>query len=115
MPLEPAPTVPIGDDGGAYLASFCGKEQRHALISPQLMIYLAGADPHEGDRLGRLKLSMSGLVERDRMVIEQARKRNIPLAVTMAGGYGKRLEDTVAAHVQTISIAAHYAQLPIQP
>jgi len=102
-----------GDE--AYLAALAqALEVLFARFSPQLMIYLAGADPHEGDRLGRLKLSLNGLADRDRMVIAQARQRNIPLAVTMAGGYGKRLEDTVAAHVQTISIAAYYAQLPIQ-
>lgn len=78
-----------------------------ARFSPQLPIYPAGASPHEGERLGRLKLSLNGLAERDRLVIGQARQRDIPLAVTMAGRYGKRPEDTVAAHIQTIPIAAH--------
>jgi hypothetical protein len=52
MPLEPLPILPIGAGGGAYLASFCGKEQRHALISPQLMIFCArtGACLHDGAR-----------------------------------------------------------------
>ncbi len=78
-------------------------------FSPQLIIYLAGADPHEGDRLGRLKLTMGGLAARDRAVLEQAREHSIPVAVAMAGGYGKNIQDTVAAHVQTISIASCYA------
>lgn len=100
--------LPDGTGDEAYLAALAqALDVLFAHFSPQLLIYLAGADPHEGDRLGRLKLSLSGLAERARMVIGQARQRNIPLAVTMAGGYGKRLEDTVAAHVQTISIAAH--------
>lgn len=80
-----------------------------ARFSPQLIIYLAGADPHEGDRLGRLKLTMAGLAARDRMVLDHASERGIPVALTMAGGYGKNIQDTVAVHVQTIAIASHYA------
>ncbi|OWW19170.1 histone deacetylase [Noviherbaspirillum denitrificans] len=79
-------------------------------FSPDLIIYLAGADPHEGDRLGRLKLSMAGLAARDRMVLDQMRERGIPVAVTMAGGYGKNIQDTVAVHVQTIGIASEYCR-----
>lgn len=77
-------------------------------FSPDLIIYLAGADPHEGDRLGRLKLTMEGLAARDRMVLDQARARQIPVALAMAGGYGKNIQDTVAVHVQTIAIASEY-------
>jgi acetoin utilization deacetylase AcuC-like enzyme len=79
-------------------------------FSPELIIYLAGADPHEGDRLGRLKLTMGGLAARDRMVLDEARRRGIPVAITMAGGYGKNIQDTVAVHVQTIAIASHYTR-----
>jgi acetoin utilization deacetylase AcuC-like enzyme len=88
---------------------------RHALaelferFSPQLIIYLAGADPHEGDRLGRLKLSMEGLAQRDRMVFEAACGRGIPVAVAMAGGYGRDIQNTVAIHLQTVAIAARFA------
>ena len=78
-------------------------------FSPQLMIYLAGADPHEGDRLGRLKLTLAGLAARDRMVLSAAQRRGVPVAITMAGGYGKNIDDTVAVHIQTIAIAAQYA------
>lgn len=81
-----------------------------ARFSPQLIIYLAGADPHEGDRLGRLKLTMDGLARRDRMVLDAAQARGIPVAIAMAGGYGKNIDDTVAVHVQTISIASRYAE-----
>lgn len=77
-------------------------------FSPQLIIYLAGADPHEGDRLGRLKLTMAGLAARDRMVFDHAKERGIPVAIAMAGGYGKNIQDTVAAHVQTIALASNY-------
>ena len=59
-----------------------------------LAIYLAGADPFEGDRLGRLKLTKSGLAARDRMVFELCHASGVPVAVTMAGGYARRIEDT---------------------
>ena len=78
-------------------------------FSPDLIIYLAGADPHEGDRLGRLKLTHSGLAARDRIVFEHARRHNLPVAVTMTGGYGKNIQDTVDIHVRTIAIATGYA------
>lgn len=81
-----------------------------ARFDPDLIIYLAGADPHEGDRLGRLKLSMNGLAARDRMVLGEANRRGIPVAVTMAGGYGKNIQDTVDVHIQTIGIASEYCR-----
>jgi acetoin utilization deacetylase AcuC-like enzyme len=103
--------LPDGTGDAAYLHAL-----RHALaelfrrFSPQLIIYLAGADPHEGDRLGRLGLTMQGLAARDRMVLDAARQRGIPVAVTMAGGYGRNMQDTVAVHVQTVGIASLYSQ-----
>ncbi len=77
-------------------------------FQPELLIYLAGADPHEGDRLGRLKLTMAGLARRDTLVFDAALERGLPVAVTMAGGYGNHIEDTVAVHAQTIGLAARY-------
>jgi acetoin utilization deacetylase AcuC-like enzyme len=71
-----------------------------------LAIYLAGADPFEGDRLGRLSVTKSGLAERDRIVLETCRERGIPVAVTMAGGYAGEVEDTVDVHFQSIRKAA---------
>jgi len=70
-----------------------------------LAFYLAGADPHEGDRLGRLKLSAAGLLERDRRVLGLLGERRIPLALTMAGGYGHDLDVTVAIQAATIEAA----------
>jgi acetoin utilization deacetylase AcuC-like enzyme len=78
-------------------------------FSPGLVIYLAGADPHEHDRLGRLKLTWDGLEARDRRVFDWAWQRRIPLAFAMAGGYGIRIEDTVQAQVNTFKVAAQYA------
>jgi acetoin utilization deacetylase AcuC-like enzyme len=74
-----------------------------------LLIYLAGADPHEGDRLGRLKLTWDGLEARDRRVFDWAWQRRVPLAFAMAGGYGVRIEDTVQVQVNTFRVAAQYA------
>ena len=79
--------------------------RRHADALPGLVFYLAGADPHEGDRLGRLKLSRAGLLERDRRVLQAARERRIPLALAMAGGYGRRIEDTVEVQLGTLGQA----------
>ncbi|HEY6579537.1 MAG TPA: histone deacetylase [Rubrobacter sp.] len=72
-----------------------------------LAIYLAGADPFEGDRLGRLSVTKRGLAERDRMVLETCRDRGIPVTVTMAGGYAREVKDTVDVHFQSIKCAAN--------
>ena len=74
-----------------------------------LVVYLAGADPHEADRLGRLRLTADGLARRDEVVLEMCRSIGIPVAVTIAGGYGQNIHDTVRVHTQTARIAARYA------
>ncbi len=79
-------------------------------FNPALVIYLAGADPFEGDRLGRLKLSYQGLEARDRRVFDWAWQRHVPLAMTMAGGYGQRIEETVQVQVNTWRVALEYWQ-----
>lgn len=75
---------------------------------PDLLIYLAGADPYERDRLGRLSLTKEGLLRRDEMVVERARRHRVPVAITMAGGYAEDTEDTVDIHVNTVRLAAAY-------
>lgn len=77
-------------------------------FDPDLVIYLAGADPHEGDRLGRLKLSFDGLEARDRRVFDWAYNRRLPLAFAMAGGYGAQIADTVQVQVNTYRVAQAY-------
>ncbi|MHB1095245.1 MAG: histone deacetylase family protein [Gemmatimonadaceae bacterium] len=72
---------------------------------PDLVFYLAGADPHEGDALGRLKLTFDGLMRRDRMVLEMCREIGIPVCIVIAGGYGREIRDTVRVHVNTARIA----------
>jgi len=69
--------------------------------NPDLMVYVAGADPYEGDKLGTLQLSKEGLKERDTIVIQSARERDIPVAVVLAGGYAANTMDTVEIHVNT--------------
>jgi len=76
--------------------------RRHGDALPGLAFYVAGADPHEDDRLGRLKLSFDGLAERDRRVFGALRQRGIPAAVAMAGGYGRQVDSTVAVHRRTL-------------
>jgi len=74
-----------------------------------LVVYLAGADPHERDRLGRLSLTFDGLARRDSIVLDLCREVGLPVVVTIAGGYGTRIEETVDVHVATARIAARYA------
>jgi len=78
------------------------KRSAGAKEMPDLIFYLAGADPYVEDQLGGLAISMDGLQERDRMVIETARSRGIPIAITFAGGYAHRVGDTVQIHLNTI-------------
>jgi acetoin utilization deacetylase AcuC-like enzyme len=68
---------------------------------PELLVYVAGADPYAGDRLGTLQLTKEGLAERDRIVIRSARHRGIPVAVVLAGGYAAVTMDTVEIHANT--------------
>ncbi|MEP6731434.1 MAG: histone deacetylase [bacterium] len=77
--------------------------------APDLVVYIAGADPHEGDALGRLSLTFDGLARRDAYVMSQCREVGIPIAITIGGGYGKRVEDTVAIHVETARIARSFS------
>ena len=77
-------------------------------FDPALILYLAGADPHEGDRLGRLKLSYDGLEARDRRVMDWAFQRRLPLAFCMAGGYGTDLATTVQVQINTYRVAVEY-------
>ena len=77
-----------------------------AEAQPDLVFFIAGADPHEGDRLGRLKLSFDGLARRDSYVLERCREVGLPVAITIGGGYGVDIADTVAVHATTARIAA---------
>jgi acetoin utilization deacetylase AcuC-like enzyme len=95
--------LPDGCSDGPYLealdAALDQLWRRHADEPPGLVFYLAGADPHEDDRLGRLKLTAAGLRERDRRVFQACIDRRIPVAMAMAGGYGRDLHTTVSVQL----------------
>ncbi len=76
---------------------------------PDFVFYLAGADPYEGDRLGRMKLTIAGLGRRDEMVFEHCRRMSVPVAVSMGGGYAPEIEAIVTIHTNTIRAAARFA------
>jgi acetoin utilization deacetylase AcuC-like enzyme len=102
--------VELADDTGdqEYLARLAAAlAETLARAQPDLIIYLAGADPFERDRLGRLKLTKDGLRARDALVLDACRKRDIPVAIAMAGGYGYDIADTVDIHFQTVELAVH--------
>ncbi len=87
-----------------------GLNRALAEFTPHLIFYVAGADPYRDDQLGGLKLSLEGLEKRDRLVFEKARTKSIPVAVTLAGGYARRLEDTIQIHSNTIRVAKEFAR-----
>lgn len=76
-----------------------------AMFQPELVMYLAGADPYFDDQLGGLSLTFEGLMERDRMVIRTAFSQNIPVAIVLAGGYAQNVEDTITVHANTAQVA----------
>jgi acetoin utilization deacetylase AcuC-like enzyme len=77
---------------------------------PEILFYVGGADPYQEDQLGGLRLSKSGLKARDKGVFFAARSRNIPVATTLAGGYARRVEDTVRIHANTVVAAREVAE-----
>ena len=107
--------LPDGCADEAYLLALGDALDRawaaQAAHPPGLAFYLAGADPHENDRLGRLKVSSEGLAERDRRVLGLLRERRVPVALSMAGGYGRDLATTVDVQRRTLELALASWQL----
>lgn len=101
--------LPDGCGDAAYLDAL-ERGVCHALsaVQPDLVIYLAGADPFEDDRLGRLALTKAGLQARDRLVFETCAASALPVAVAMAGGYARNIADTVDIHFATVSAASRH-------
>ncbi len=98
--------LPDGTEDEAYLAALApGVVQALAESRADLAFYLAGADPHVHDRLGRLALTKAGLAARDRLVMGAVRQAGLPLVVVMAGGYGRDIDETVDLYMQTVRIA----------
>ena len=77
--------------------------------NPECLFYLAGADPYEDDQLGGLHLTRDGLRARDRIVVEYARMTRVPMVIVLAGGYARRVEDTVSVHIATMEEASGLA------
>ena len=107
---KPPSNVDLEMDDGAGDQEYLGALMpavKHAIdeFRPDMLFYVGGADPYCEDQLGGLKLSKAGLKERDRGVFEEARARKIPVVTTLAGGYARRVEDTVKIHVNTILAA----------
>jgi len=103
--------LPDGTQDDAYLTALKqGLQIALDRSRADLAIFLAGADVHANDRLGRLALSKTGIGERDRLVLSSCRRAGIPVAVTMAGGYGRDMNETVAIQLQTVQIAAGFAE-----
>ncbi|MGW8251181.1 MAG: histone deacetylase family protein, partial [Anaerolineales bacterium] len=104
--------LPDGCQDAEYLDALQhGVKRSLAMAEADLAIYLAGADPFSDDRLGRLSLSKQGLADRDRLVFTLCRQAGLPVAITMSGGYARRVEDTVDIHFQTIRLASQLLEL----
>lgn len=104
--FKPRGDLDIGlEDGAAdarYLEALAGALPQVMASAPELVVYVAGADPFEHDRLGGLRLTKPGLAERDRMVIAAARAAGIPIVLTLAGGYAVDVQDTVDIQTTTV-------------
>jgi acetoin utilization deacetylase AcuC-like enzyme len=103
--------LPDGCDDTGYLQALA-QHLPDALqrAAPDAVIYLAGADPYGQDRLGRLALSKAGLAERDRMVLDACLRHDLPLSISMAGGYAADVADIVDIHFATVCAAAGLAR-----
>ena len=108
---KPPSTVDIGLPAGAGDTVYLERLEAGLLPlfdshRPELLVYVAGADPYEQDQLGTLGISMAGLAERDQIVASACRRFGVPIVVVFAGGYARRLEDTVAIHLNSVRAAA---------
>jgi acetoin utilization deacetylase AcuC-like enzyme len=101
--------LPDGTGDEEYLHRL-GNGYRAALtmFRPELLVYVAGADPYRDDQLGGLALTFAGLEERDRLVIGTARRQNVPVAIVLAGGYARNTEDTITIHANTARVAVEF-------
>ncbi|GIU72978.1 MAG: histone deacetylase [Bryobacteraceae bacterium] len=104
--VKPPSTIDIHLEDGVgdeeYLARLRPAYEAAVLgFRPEIVFYVAGVDPYEDDQLGGLTLTREGLYERDRLIFDIALRKHVPVVVTLAGGYARKTEDTVALHVQT--------------
>lgn len=107
--FKPRSSLDIGLPDGAgdrtYLDALSGALPRVFAFEPDIVLYLAGADPYRDDQLGGLALSLEGLRARDRLVLRAARAARAPVAITLAGGYARQVDDTIRIHEATIEEA----------
>lgn len=105
--FKPRSDLDVGLEDGAgddrYLDALAGALPRVFASGPELIVYLAGADPFEDDRLGGLALTKAGLLARDRLVFAAARAAGVPVVTVLAGGYARSIDDTVDIHTATIA------------
>jgi acetoin utilization deacetylase AcuC-like enzyme len=94
--------LPDGTSDAAYMETLASHLPQVFRSDPDIVFYLAGADPYRGDKLGRLALSIDGLRERDALVLRESYGREIPIVTVMSGGYGKDIDDTIEIHCNTI-------------
>jgi acetoin utilization deacetylase AcuC-like enzyme len=110
---KPAGSIDVGLEDGttdeAYVAAVADVLPRVIAWRPDLAFYLAGADPYADDQLGGLALTQDGLRRRDERVIGELHRAGIAVAIVLAGGYARRLEDTVAIHASTVAVAREVA------
>jgi acetoin utilization deacetylase AcuC-like enzyme len=114
--IKPKGDLDIGLDDYTTDKAYLGELREHipkitSSFKPQLMLYVAGADPYKDDQIGNLALTIRGLKERDELIFETARNFNVPIAVVLAGGYAVNVEDTVTIHCNTVKAALKYTKL----
>ncbi len=113
--FKPPSTVDIDLPNGIGDDDYLGILEKHLHkasqdFAPQILFYIAGADPYREDQLGGLALTMEGLARRDALVYEYARRSGVPVASALAGGYARRVADTVSIHVGTVVAARDAAR-----
>lgn len=108
--------LPDGTGDETYLATLQDKIDQVLDFEPDIVFYLAGADPYSGDKLGRLSLSIGGLRRRDEFVLQSCYDREVPAVTVMSGGYGEQLSDTVEIHCNTIrAVRSVFAAVDLGP
>jgi acetoin utilization deacetylase AcuC-like enzyme len=105
--------LPDGVSDDQYLDSLAVHLPRVFAHEPEIIFYLAGADPFVGDKLGRLGLSIEGLRERDAFVLRECYEREMPIVTVMSGGYGKDINDTIEIHCNTIRMVKEVFEPPV--
>ena len=111
--LKPRGTRDVGLTDGADDAEYVEMLRRSLpevfAFQPDLLVYVAGADPYQDDMLGGLNITFEGLAERDEVVLGAARDAKVPVVIVLAGGYARRVDDTVAIHLATLRVAKDLA------